>query len=72
MYSLRWNNEAEFLTLEDAGLPVYPGTDAGLGNQGQFNQGYTVAQMTAAYNGRPATTFAAHQRSMCNKCHNKD
>jgi predicted CXXCH cytochrome family protein len=72
-YSLRWNNEAEFLTLESGGLPIYPGVNAGLGNQGQFNQGYTIAQMVAAYNGRPAQTwFAAHQRSMCNKCHNKD
>jgi predicted CXXCH cytochrome family protein len=71
-YALRWNNEAEFLTLGDPATPVYPGTDAGLGNQGQFNQGYTTAQMTAAYNGRAATVFAGHQRSLCNKCHNKD
>jgi predicted CXXCH cytochrome family protein len=35
-YIMRWNNEAEFLTLADSGgQPVYPGTDAGLGNQGQ-------------------------------------
>jgi predicted CXXCH cytochrome family protein len=73
MYSLRWNGEVEFLTLADAaGAPIYPGTDAGLGNQGEYNRGYTVAQMTAAYYGRPATVFAANQRSYCNKCHAKD
>jgi hypothetical protein len=72
-YALRWNGEAEFLTLADAsGNPVYPGVNAGLGNQGQYNRGYTVEQMQAAYYGRPATTFAAHQRSYCNKCHAKD
>ncbi len=37
-YALRWNGEAEFLTLADSGgSPVYPGVDAGLGNQGQYN-----------------------------------
>ena len=79
-YALRWNNEAEFMTLEDAGAPVYPGVDianpsdpnAPFGNEGQFNRGYTVAQMTAGYYDRPATTFAVNQRVLCNKCHNKD
>jgi len=72
-YALRWNQESEFLTLSDAsGASVYPGVDAGLGNQGQYNRGYTTAQMAAAYNGRLATEFAPHQRSMCNKCHAKD
>jgi predicted CXXCH cytochrome family protein len=78
-YALRWNGEAEFLTLGDPGAPFYPGTDLAadgtndIGNQGQFNRGYTVAQMEAAYNGRPADAeFAAHQRSLCNKCHVKD
>lgn len=72
-YALRWNGESEFLTLADAGgAPVYPGVDAGLGNQGQYNRGYTVNQMKAAYYDRPVTVFAAHQRSLCNKCHAKD
>ena len=69
---MRWNADAEFLTLGDPATPVYPGVDAGMGNQGQFNQGYTVAQMSATYNDRPPTVFAGHQRSLCNKCHNKD
>jgi predicted CXXCH cytochrome family protein len=72
-YALRWNGEAEFLTLADAGgAPVYPGVDAGLGNQGQYNRGYTVNQMRAAYYDRPVTVFAAHQRMLCNKCHAQD
>ena len=72
-YALRWNNEAEFLTLGTQAAPVYPGIDAGLGNQGQFNRGYTIAQMEAAYNDRPAgLEFAGHQRVLCNKCHLKD
>jgi hypothetical protein len=28
--------------------------------------------MAAAYYDRPATRFAAEQRSLCNKCHAKD
>ena len=72
-YALRWNNEAEFLTLGPPATPIYPGIDAGLGNQGQFNRGYTIAQMEAAYNDRPAgLEFAGHQRVLCNKCHLKD
>lgn len=72
-YALRWNGEAEFLTLADgSGAPVYPGVDAGLGNQGQHNRGYTVNQMKAAYYDRPVTVFAAHQRLLCNKCHAQD
>ena len=74
-YGLRWNTEAEFLTLGAPAAAIYPGVElAGtIGNQGQFNRGYTTAQMEAAYQGRPATQeFAGHQRSLCNKCHLKD
>lgn len=71
-WMMRWNADAEFLTLGVPAAPVYPGVDAGLGNQGQFNQGYTVAQMSATYYDRPPTVFSGHQRSLCNKCHNKD
>ncbi len=72
-YNLRWNTDAEVLTFADAtGNPIYPGIDAGLGNVGQYNRGYTIAQMAAAYYDRPATKFAAEQRSLCNKCHAKD
>jgi predicted CXXCH cytochrome family protein len=71
-WALRWNGDAEFLTLGGAGAPVYPGVDNYPSNAGQFNQGYTEEQMTDAYYGRPATEFAAHQRVLCNKCHIKD
>jgi predicted CXXCH cytochrome family protein len=74
-YALRWNNEAEFLTLGPPAAPIYPGVElsGSIGNQGQFNRGYTSAQMEAAYQGRPAAQeFAGHQRSLCNKCHLKD
>jgi len=76
VYALRWNGEAEFLTLGAPATPIYPGVELAtgpLGNQGQFNRGYTSAQMEAAYQGRPATQeFAGHQRVLCNKCHLKD
>jgi hypothetical protein len=72
-YILRWNGEAEFLTLGDPATPIYPGVNAGLGNQGQFNRGYTTGQMAAAYYNRPPNKeFAGHQRVLCNKCHLKD
>ncbi|HEU5182081.1 MAG TPA: cytochrome c3 family protein [Candidatus Polarisedimenticolia bacterium] len=72
-FGMRWNSESEFLTLADGtGAPVYPGVDAGMGNQGQYNRGYTVNQMKAAYYDRPPTVFAAAQRQYCNKCHAKD
>lgn len=72
-FGMRWNSEAEFLTLADGtGAPVFPGVDAGMGNQGQYNRGYTVNQMKAAYNDRAPTVFAATQRQYCNKCHAKD
>ncbi|MGD8375844.1 MAG: cytochrome c3 family protein [Acidobacteriota bacterium] len=72
-WSLRWNGDAEFLTLGTPGNPVYPGVDTYPTNAGQFNAGYTEEQMTDAYYGRAANReFAAHQRSLCNKCHVKD
>ena len=74
-YALRWNGEAEFLTLGPPAAPIYPGVELSgtIGNQGQFNRGYTSAQMEAAYQGRPAgQEFAGHQRVLCNKCHLKD
>jgi hypothetical protein len=74
-YALRWNGEAEFLTLGPPAAPIYPGVElaGSIGNQGQFNRGYTSEQMEAAYYDRPANQeFAGHQRVLCNKCHVKD
>jgi hypothetical protein len=74
-YALRWNGEAEFLTLGPPAAPIYPGVElaGAIDNQGQFNRGYTSLQMEAAYYDRPANQeFAGHQRVLCNKCHLKD
>ncbi len=73
-YILRWNGEAEFLTLGDTTTgAVYPGVDNWPTNAGQFNRGYTEAQMAATYYDRPAgDEFSPHQRVLCNKCHLKD
>lgn len=73
-YILRWNGEAEFLTLGDTTSgAVYPGVDNWPTNAGQFNRGYTEAQMAATYYDRPAgDEFSPHQRVLCNKCHIKD
>ena len=66
---LRFGHENEFMTVADAG---------GLASYGTANvdnavlQGLTPAEQQAAYYGRPATTFAANQRLLCNKCHVKD
>lgn len=71
-WSLRWNGDAEFLTLGSAGAPIYPGVESNP-MAGQFNAGYTTEQMTDGYYGRPpAREFSAHQRVLCNKCHAKD
>ncbi len=70
-YSLRWNaTSAEFLTLDGA----YPGVDGTTAEQkgGQYNLGYTQAQMQATFYDRPATVWASYQRSLCNKCHARD
>jgi len=37
-----------------------------------IGRGRTESEMTTAYYGRPATTWATYQRVLCNKCHAKD
>ncbi len=66
----RWQNRGEFLTIAGA----WPGSDAPTleGKGGQYSNGYTQAQYTAAMGGRSATNYATFQRSLCNKCHAKD
>ena len=59
----------EFITVADgASLAVYDSSTT----EGKINWGYSVAQQTAAYNGRPATVFGPYARNYCNKCHAKD
>ena len=59
----------EFITVADgASLAVYDSSTT----EGKINTGYSVAQQTAAYYGRPATVFGPYARNYCNKCHAKD
>ncbi len=69
--STRWNtSSAEFLTLGG----IYPGIDAATteAQGGQYNMGYTTAQVQRSFYDRPSTVYATYQRSLCNKCHAKD
>lgn len=71
----------EFMTIQDAGgvtqygtpdrTGPYP-TDPILAAGAKASKGLTVAEYTAAMQGRAATKFAPYQRSLCNKCHAKD
>ncbi len=70
-YALRWNaTGSEYLTIQG----VYPGIDSTIteAQAGQYNMGYTQAQVQRAFYDRPATNYATYQRSLCNKCHAKD
>jgi cytochrome c553 len=59
----------EFMTISDsASLALYDSSTT----ENKINTGYSVAQQTAAYNGRPATVFGPYARNYCNKCHAKD
>jgi hypothetical protein len=59
----------EFMTIGDsAGVASYDSSTT----ENKINTGYTVAQQTNAYNGRPATVFGPYARNYCNKCHAKD
>ncbi|MGE5699020.1 MAG: cytochrome C [Deltaproteobacteria bacterium] len=59
---LRWYGESEFLTTVSGGNVLWPSSSIGR-NQEQAN---------AAYYNRPASSFGAYQRVLCNKCHAKD
>jgi hypothetical protein len=59
----------EFMTIADANsAAIYDGSTT----ENKINTAYTAAEQANAYNGRPATSFAAYQRNYCNKCHAKD
>ncbi len=59
----------EFMTVADAaGVALYDSSTT----ENKINTGYSVAQQTAAYHGRPATVFGPYARNYCNKCHAKD
>jgi hypothetical protein len=59
----------EFMTVADAaGVAMYDTNTT----ENKINTGYSVAQQTAAYNGRPVAVFGPFARNYCNKCHAKD
>jgi len=59
----------EFMTIADSANAASYDTST---TENKINTGYSVAQQTAAYNGRPATVFGPWARNYCNKCHAKD
>jgi hypothetical protein len=63
---LRFGYSNEFMTAADsANAAIYDSVN-GKGT------GYSQAQQTNAYYGRPATAFGPNARVFCNKCHAKD
>ena len=67
MEMTRWNNEAEFITYNR----IWPGTDT-TPSYPQFSRGRLSTETLAAYYDIRASKFASYQRSLCNKCHEKD
>jgi len=57
---LRYDPTSFMTTVDTTGATVY--STASDGN----------AMLTAAYYGRPASSFVGYQRALCNKCHAKD
>lgn len=62
----RWNMDVDFLVYQG----TFPGVDKGAPLL--LAQGRTEAETRKSYYDRSADTFAAFQRSLCNKCHLKD
>jgi hypothetical protein len=61
--------ENEFMTIGDSlGVAAYDSSTT----EGKINYGKNIAEQTAAYYGRPASTFGPYARNYCNKCHAKD
>lgn len=66
---LRWNAEyGQYLTVQG----MYPGIDSGVlqAQGGEYNLGYLQAQVQRSFYDRPASVYAAFQKSLCKKCHN--
>ena len=62
----RWNMNAEFIVYGGH----YPGIDNS--SSAQYAQGRTTMEIQKTFYDRRAGAFAPYQRSLCNKCHNKD
>ncbi len=66
---LRWNAAyGQYLTIQGE----YPGIDAPTteGQGGEYTLGYLQVQVQRSFYDRPASTYAAYQKSLCKKCHN--
>lgn len=63
---MRWNMKSKFLVYNS----LYPGVDNS--PLDEFALGRTSAEVQRTFYGRPPTSFASYQRSLCNKCHAKD
>jgi len=58
---MRWNTMTDFIEYGGYYAPIaYP----------NYAQGRTETEAQQAYYGRPKSTFAPNQDSLCNKCHN--
>jgi hypothetical protein len=66
-HALRWNTTPSgYIVVEGS----WPGTDAtGRARLEEFSQGRTRAETQAAMYDRDASSFAAFQKALCNKCH---
>jgi len=66
-HATRWNIKTEFLVVNGE----YPGVDD-MTVPPRISQGRTRAETRKTFYERPASRYAAYQRSFCNKCHAKD
>ncbi len=66
-FAMRWNAKAEFIVYGGE----FPGVDADA-VPARLSQGRTRAETAKTFYGRPPGAYAAHQRSLCNKCHAQD
>ncbi len=66
-FSTRWNAKAEFIVYGGE----FPGVDVA-SVPARLSQGRTRAEAAKTFYGRPPGAYAAHQRSLCNKCHAED
>ena len=61
---MRWDTESQYIVYSG----IYPGMD----NGSQEARGRTASELQQAYYGRPSSSFANGQKSLCGKCHASD
>jgi hypothetical protein len=73
MHALRFDQGYEFITKNGQYVATDHPDYGTWGSRAALQaRGRTIADVTAANYGRPATVFATYQRVLCNKCHAKD